>query len=91
MLPATGEMPIVLDNSAAESFFSSVYSAIGGTALYRGTTFLKGKLNQQVMSPEITIVDDPLVARGIGSRHVDTAGLEEKPITFVENGDLEKL
>ncbi len=88
VLPATGEMPIVLDNSAAESFFSSVYSAIGGTALYRGTTFLKGKLNQQVMSAEITIVDDPLVARGIGSRHVDTAGLEEKPITFVENGVL---
>lgn len=88
ILPATGDMPIVLDNSAAESFFSSVYSAIGGTALHRGTTFLKGKLGQQVMAQGITISDDPLVSRGISSRQVDTAGLAAKPITFIENGVL---
>lgn len=87
-LPATGDMPIVLDNSAAEAFFSAVYSSISGTALHRGTTFMKDKLGQQVMSADITIVDDPGIARGLGSRHVDTAGLEAKPVTFVENGVL---
>lgn len=35
-LPKTGEMPIVLDQSAAESFFASVYSAISGSSLHRG-------------------------------------------------------
>ncbi|HYD18526.1 MAG TPA: TldD/PmbA family protein [Patescibacteria group bacterium] len=88
ILPATGEMPVVLDNSAAESFFSSVYSAIGGTALHRGTTFLKGKLGVQVMASGITLSDDPLLPRGLSSRQVDTAGLESKPITFIENGVL---
>lgn len=88
VLPATGDMPIVLDNNAAESFFGSVYSAISGTAIHRGASFLKGKVGQQVMASGITITDDPTIARGIGSRHVDTAGLEEKPITFIENGVL---
>jgi PmbA protein len=87
-LPATGEMPIVLDNDAAEAFFSAVYSAIDGTALHRGTSFMKGKLGQQVMSKGVTLVDDPLLPRGLASRHVDGAGLEEKKVTFVEDGVL---
>ena len=87
-LPATGEMPIVLDHNAAESFFSSVYSAISGTALHRGATFLKGQLGKQVMSAEITMVDDPTLPRGLGSRTTDTAGLEAKPITFIDKGVL---
>lgn len=87
-LPATGDMTIVLDNSAAESFFASVYDAIGGTAIARGASFLKNKIGQQVMNPGITIEDDPSIPRGLGSGQADTAGLEMKKITFVENGVL---
>jgi PmbA protein len=87
-LPNTGTMPIVLSQDAAEDFFSSVYSAIDGTALNRGTTFLKGKLGQQVMSDAVTIVDDPMMPRGLASGQVDSAGMESKPITYVEKGVL---
>lgn len=87
-LPKTGSMPIVLDNDAAEAFFSSVYSAIDGTALNRGATFLKGKLGQQVMSAAVTIIDDPTIPKGLGSGQVDTAGMESKPVTYIEKGVL---
>lgn len=87
-LPDTGEMTIVLDNSAAEAFFSSVYSSINGTAIARGASFMKGKLGQQVMNAGITIEDDPAIARGLGSASVDSVGVEMKKITFVENGVL---
>ncbi|MCE9508589.1 MAG: TldD/PmbA family protein [Alphaproteobacteria bacterium] len=87
-LPATGAMPIVLSPDAAESFFSSVYSAIRGTAVHRGTTFFKGKIGQQVMSQGITLVDDPSILRGAGSRQVDSAGMETKKIAFIEDGVL---
>lgn len=90
-LPTTGQMPIVLDHDAAEEFFSAVYSAIDGTALFRGATFLKGKIGQQVMSPGVTLVDDPSVPRGLASGNVDTAGVEAKPITFIEKGVLKQF
>lgn len=90
-LPVTGQMPIVLDNDAAEAFFSSVYDAIDGTALYRGATFLKGKLGQQVMSKGVTLVDDPDIQRGLGSGHVDTAGVESRKIIHIEDGVLKSF
>src|SRR3990172_3830125 len=87
-LPLTGKMPIVLNHDAAESFFANVYAAIRGTHVHRGTTFLKDKIGQQVMSKGITLVDDPGIARGISSSQVDSAGLETKKIAFVEDGVL---
>ena len=87
-LPNTGTMPIVLSQDAAEDFFSHVYDAIDGTALNRGKTFMKGKLGQQVMSDSVTIVDDPTIPRGLASGQVDSAGMESKPITYIEKGVL---
>jgi PmbA protein len=87
-LPLTGTMPIVLNHDAAESFFSNVYAAIRGTQVYRGTTLLKDKIGQQVMSKGITLVDDPTIPRGVSSSQVDAAGLETKKITFIEDGVL---
>lgn len=88
VLPATGQMPIVLDHEAAEDFFSAVYSAIDGSAIHRGVSFFKDKIGKQVMSKGITLVDDPSIARGLASSNVDSAGLETKKVTFVEDGVL---
>ncbi len=86
--PKTGEMPIVLDHAAAEEFFGTVMSAIDGSAVFNGDTFLKGQQGQQVMSKGVTLVDDPLIKRGLGSGTLDSAGLEMKPVTFIEDGVL---
>lgn len=88
MLPATGDMPIVLDPDTAANFFGAVYASIKGDAVHRGTTFMKGKVGQQVMSKGVTIVDDPTIKRGLMSGCVDSAGVETKKITFIEDGVL---
>ncbi len=87
-LPQSGSASIILNQDAAQTFFSSVLSSIGGTAVFKEMTFMKDKLGQQVLSPEITIVDNPLVAKGLASSQVDSAGLEMKPVTFIEKGVL---
>jgi len=87
-LPKSGESSIVLSHDAAESFFSSIYKAIDGSAVYTGKTFLKDKLGELVMSPSITVVDNPRVKRGLQSSYVDSSGMESKKITFVEKGVL---
>ncbi len=88
VLPDTAVMPVVLDPEAAQQFFGIVYSALDAGNVYKGNTFLKDKLGQQVMSPEITLVDDPAVARGLGSYEVDSVGQKAEKITFIEKGIL---
>jgi PmbA protein len=89
VVPKTGEMPIVLNHDAAEQFFSdTVFEAIDGSNVFKGDTFLKGQKGQQVMSESVTLVDDPLVVRGLGSGTLDSAGVEMKPMAFIENGIL---
>ena len=87
-LPATGDMPVILNHDAAESFFDSVYSAINGTLVYREATFMKDKIGQQVMSRGVTLVDTPDIKRGLSSGQIDAAGQEMKEITFIEDGVL---
>ena len=87
-LPDSKEIPIILSKSAAASFFSSVFAAIDGTAVHRGATFLKDKLNKQVMSSEITIEDNPSIVRGMYSNTTDSTGMKSEKIIFVENGVL---
>ena len=87
-LPATGTMPIVLDNGTARGFFGAVLAAIDGGAVFRGLTFLKDKRGQQVLSKGITIVDDPRIPRGASSGCIDSSGVEMRPITFIDDGVL---
>jgi len=87
-LPETGAMPIVLSPDAAEEFFSSVYEALNGDAVYEETTFWKDKIGQQVMSRGVTLVDDPTIEKGISSGQIDSSGMEMKKITFIEDGVL---
>ena len=87
-LPDTGEYTIILYNDAAQSFFSSVMDSIKGSAVYQGSTFLKDKLNTKILPEDITIVDDPRIKKGLGSRTQDTAGVEAKKVTFIKKGVL---
>jgi PmbA protein len=87
-LPATGAMPIVLSHAAAESFFSTVYAAIDGTAVHRGLTFLKDKIGQQVMSTDVTLIDDPGIQKGLASSQIDGAGMKAEKIIYIDKGTL---
>jgi len=88
IMPSTGEMPIILNHDAARTFFAAVYSSINGTEIHRGTSFMKGKIGKQVMSDKVTIIDTPLIERGLNSGTVDGTGMEAKDITFIEKGIL---
>ncbi len=55
---ATQEVPVVFDPDMAASLMRSVCGAVSGSAIYRGASFLAGKLGQQVAATGLTLVDD---------------------------------
>jgi PmbA protein len=55
---------------------SAFAGAISGSAIARGTSFLKDKLGEQVFSQNINIIDQPDILKGLGSRPFDSEGVK---------------
>jgi PmbA protein len=58
------------------------------TSIWRKSSYLVGREGTRVASDLITIIDDPLIPRGPGSRPFDGEGLLARRNVVVENGIL---
>jgi len=85
----TVEVPVVFDPETAASLVRSLAAAASGPSLYRRTSFLVDRLGAKIGSPLMTIVDDPLIPGGLGSRPFDGEGLPTGRTTLVGDGVLE--
>ena len=61
---------------------------VTGDAIYRRSSFLLDRLGQRVASELVTLVDDPLLPGGPGSRPFDGDGLPARRNVVVERGEL---
>jgi len=84
----TKRLPVVYEQRSAGSLLGSLAGAIDGTAIARGTSFLKSKLGEEIFAPGIEIVDDPLRQRGLRSRPFDAEGLPCRPRKVIDQGRL---
>jgi PmbA protein len=87
--PKTCEVPVVFDDVTARQLLSYVASAAGGSSIYRKSSFLVDRLGEEIGSPLVTIIDDPLIKRRPGSRPFDGEGVRSRPKTIVNAGTLE--
>ncbi len=81
-------VPVIYDSRIASSLVGHFLSAIMGSAIARGTSFLREKLGQQVFGGDIGIIDDPLRPRGLASRPFDAEGIATRTLPLVEAGVL---
>jgi PmbA protein len=84
----TCDVPVVFDPEAAAEILGTLFSAITGYAVFRGATFLRDRLGEEVASPLLTLVDDGRRVRGLGSRPFDGEGLPTRRNVPVERGVL---
>ncbi len=81
-------MPIVFDPRVGNSLLGHLIGAITGSAITRGTSFLKDCLGQQLFDSAVTIIDDPLRPRGMRSRAFDGEGLATARSAIIDKGVL---
>ncbi|MBI1206045.1 MAG: TldD/PmbA family protein [Azospirillum sp.] len=81
-------VPVVFEPRAARGLLGHLAGAITGPAIARGTSFLKDKLGQPVFAPGVSIIDDPLLRRGLRSRPFDGEGLAVTRHEVVADGVL---
>ena len=84
----TTKAPVIYDPRASNGLLSHLASAINGSAIARGTSFLKDKLGAAILPPGMRVVDDALRARGQRSRPFDGEGIATGKRALVEDGVL---
>lgn len=87
--PASRKLSVVYDPRVAGSLLGHLVGALNGSAIARGTSFLRDKMGQQVLAPGLTLRDDPLRVRGLRSRPFDGEGMPGEARALVENGILQ--
>ena len=82
------KLPIIYDPRVARSLVGHFIAAINGTAVARGTTFLKDLMGKEIFSSAITITEDPHQNRGLRSKPCDAEGLENSKRNLADKGVL---
>jgi PmbA protein len=89
----TQRVPIVFSAEVARSLIGSVFEAASGDSIWRGASYLAGKLGGRIAAHSLTIVDDNTMllrtgAGGFGTSPFDGEGLPSQRTVVVEEGVL---
>ena len=84
----TQAITIVFDPRVSASLLGHLVGAITGSAIARGTSFLRDCLGEEIFAPGVTIRDEPHRVRGLRSRPFDGEGLATAPRSIIDAGRL---
>ena len=82
------KISIIFDKRISKGFLNSLAGAISASSISRGTSFLKDKLNKQIFSSSINVIDKPDLIKGMGSKCFDSEGVKADTLKLVSNGTL---
>jgi PmbA protein len=89
----TQRVPVVFSPEAARTLIGSIFEAVSGDSVWRGASFLAGKLGETIAAPGLTLVDDNLMvlpngAGAFGTSPFDAEGLPSRRTVVIEDGVL---
>lgn len=80
--------PMLVENRIASRIIGTLVGPMSGSSIYEQRSCLSDKLGEKVAAENFTLIDDPHLVRGMGSRAYDGDGRPTSPRTLVENGRL---
>jgi PmbA protein len=84
----TEKLPVIIQNRNTGRVLSGLLSAMNGQNLQQRSSFLLDKKNQVIGNNLLTLIDNPLIIRGLGSRLFDSDGFPCKERTMIDEGIL---
>jgi PmbA protein len=84
----TQEVPIIFDPLVATSILGHIFEGVNGDSVYRGASFLAGKLGEKIAAPQVTVIDDGTIVGGFGTSPFDGEGIPTRRTVVIENGVL---
>jgi PmbA protein len=87
----TQRAAIIFDPIPGAMILRDLFTVLNGTSWYKRRSYLAGKLGETVANSAVTVVDDPLIKRGPGSRPFDGEGLPTRRNVLVDKGVLKTV
>src|SRR5213082_495294 len=84
----TARVPIVFDPLVATSILGHIFEGINGDSVYRGASFLAGKLGQKIAGDRVTVIDDGTMRGGFGTSPFDGEGVPTRRTVVIDRGEL---
>lgn len=87
----TQEASVVYSPQAAAGLVGVLARALTAEAMQRNRSFLQGKMGQDVAADVVTILDNGLLPRGMGTRPFDDEGNPSRATRLINEGVLEAV
>jgi PmbA protein len=84
----TQHVPVIFDPLVATSILEHIFEGVNGDSVYRGASFLAGKLGQSIASPNVTVIDDGTIKGGFGTSPFDGEGIPTRRTVVIDKGVL---
>ena len=84
----TAHVPVVFDPLVAVSMLDHIFEGVNGDSVYRGASFLAGKLGQKIAVDQVNVIDDGTMPGGFGTSPFDGEGIPTRRTVVIENGVL---
>jgi PmbA protein len=84
----SGVMPVIFDPRIGSSMLGHLIGGMVGPAIARRSSFLLEMLGEAIFENSVTIIDDPLLQRGLRSRPFDGEGLPVERRALIDKGVL---
>src|SRR5947209_11610311 len=84
----TAKVPIVFDPMVSTSILEHIFEGVNGDSVYRGSSFLAGKLDQKIARDNVNIIDVGTIVSGFGTSPFDGEAVPTRRTGVVEKGVL---
>jgi PmbA protein len=84
----TAHVPVVFDPMVSTSILEHIFEGVNGDSVYRGASFLAGKLGQKIAGDNVNVIDDGTIPGGFGTSPFDGEGVPTRRTVVIENGVL---
>jgi len=87
----TVKTTMVVDARASASLLGRFLRPANARSVQQGRSFWAALVGEQAFSDKLTVIDDPLIKRGLASRHYDGEGISARALPIIENGVVKNI
>jgi PmbA protein len=84
----SGQYTMIVENRAGRRLLGTLTAPMNARSIQQKSSYLDGMIGKKVASEIFTLIDDPFLNKGIGSRYFDGDGIAAHKRTMIENGIL---
>jgi PmbA protein len=87
----TGKLTVVVAAEAGPRLISALLGPAAAASVQQGRSFWANKIGAQIFSEALSMVDNPLLPKGLGSRLFDGEGISARSHPIVDAGTVRNL